>query len=149
MDSPKSENDKKVILVIDHVATELSLLSIVLESRFEVKLEKCAAKALRLLEQQPVDLILVAIEMPGMSGFEFLNRIRRKPQLVSIPVIALSSRQEPNIACYALKNGAARCLAKPVTAGVLLQKIDELLGFTENPGAEPVRENVQRAFPLP
>jgi CheY-like chemotaxis protein len=119
--------DKKIALAIDDVASELSLISVALEPRFDVRLVKSAGSALNFLARQEVDIILLDIEMPGMSGFEFLHEIKKNPKLIRVPIVVVSSHSEEEALELAMKEGASGYIAKPINAGTLLQKIDEAL----------------------
>lgn len=102
-------------------------MQVILEKDFDVRICKSAGTALKILETLKVDLVLLDIEMPGMSGFEFLHTIRKKPEHWNTPVIIVSSHDEREFFSHALKQGADACVAKPVRAEELLQKIQEIL----------------------
>jgi DNA-binding response OmpR family regulator len=85
---------------------------------------------LSLLNSIKADIILVDIEMPDMSGFEFLHQIRKTPKLMTTPVIVVSGHSGKEFVSHALSQGANAMLSKPVDAGTLLQNIKTLL---ENP----------------
>ncbi|MDR1625518.1 MAG: response regulator [Spirochaetia bacterium] len=118
---------QKIILAIDDMLTDLSSLQVMLEKNFDVRICKSAGTALKILETLKADLILLDIEMPGMSGFEFLHTIRKRPEHWNTPVIIVSGHTEEEFFSHALKQGADACIPKPVQAGELLRKIQEIL----------------------
>jgi CheY-like chemotaxis protein len=61
--------------------------------------------------------------MPGISGFEVLKFISREPHLAKMPVIVVSSEDQPETRQQALREGARAFLTKPVTVDML----DEVL----------------------
>ena len=65
------------ILIIDDEPNVSSILYSLLADRHECKTASCAAEALELLKEEEFDLILSDIMMPGMSGLELLEKIKR------------------------------------------------------------------------
>lgn len=99
------------------------------DPRIEVVGEAASCTEARdLLRRVPVDVMTLDVEMPGMSGLEFLQRLmRRRP----MPVIMISSLtgKDSHMAVQALGLGAVDCMEKPqgsfdaVTARILCQKV--------------------------
>jgi CheY-like chemotaxis protein len=78
-----------------------------------------------MLNSIKADLLLVDIEMPEMSGFEFVDRLRNNaehPERKDIPVIFVTSHEAPDIVEQALARDAGYVL-KPVVPQVLLEKV--------------------------
>jgi len=78
-------------------------------------------------ERRP-DIILLDIHLPGMDGYQVLQRLRADPALRDIPVIALSADAMPHDVQRGLAAGFDRYIAKPVNLNELLSAIDMLLG---------------------
>jgi putative two-component system response regulator len=112
------------IMAIDDSKTQLSLYKILLGKHFAMILCESAVAALDMLKTAKVDLILLDIEMPEMTGFEFLAKIRSNPSLEKLPVIVISGLQD---IADAKKYGANDYMEKPVNFPILLDKINELL----------------------
>jgi CheY-like chemotaxis protein len=74
-----------------------------------------------------VDLILLDIEMPNISGFEFLYDIRKIPSYISVPIIIVSGHTEEEFLNEARKSSAADVLTKPVNPNVLVSTIEKTL----------------------
>jgi CheY-like chemotaxis protein len=113
---------KPVILCVDDEAIPLILRKSVLEkSGYKVIAAKSAAEALERLDQQPVDLVLTDLLMPGLSGTELARQIKqRKPGL---PIVLLSGVNEiPEDA-----ESADMFLSKVEGPVVLCEKISEML----------------------
>jgi PleD family two-component response regulator len=119
-----------VILAVDDMVTDLAFLRSILEPHFDVRVSKSGGIALKILDTVKIDLILLDIEMPGMSGFEFLHGIRKHPKYVNIPVIIVSGHSSEDFFTHAIKQGADECVAKPVNSEELLRKVNQIL---ENP----------------
>ena len=83
--------------------------------------------ALHALTVEIPDLVLLDVDMPGMSGYEVCSKLRQITKFADLPVIFLSGMdsQEAVLAGYAA--GGSDFLAKPVTADELCAKIKRLL----------------------
>ena len=80
-------------------------------------------------------LVLLDINLPGISGFEVLRRLREDPTTASIPVIALSASAMDGDVRRAETAGVARYLTKPVRIDRLTEALAELLpGFGVDDG---------------
>jgi response regulator RpfG family c-di-GMP phosphodiesterase len=75
-----------------------------------------------------VDLILLDIEMPEMSGFEYMEQLRQTPQGRDIPVIFVSSHATREFFTQAMSSGAKDFIVKPVSSNILIEKIHAALG---------------------
>jgi two-component system invasion response regulator UvrY len=84
-----------------------------------------SAQALTLLVQEPWDILILDINMPGRGGFEVLDEVRRNFR--STPVLVLSSTPEDQIGIRAIKNGAAGYLNKQAAADQLVTAVKQIL----------------------
>jgi CheY-like chemotaxis protein len=119
--------DKKTILAIDDLPIQGAIYKNILGGRYNLHISESAPGALALLETIDVDLILLDIDMPGMSGFELLHQIRLMPRLMNTPVIIVSSYSGAEFVTHAMSQGANDLLPKPVNPMGLLNKILHLL----------------------
>ncbi len=112
------------LLVVDDNAMNRDLLSRQLARQgYIVLTAPDGAEALRILESQTVDLILLDVIMPKMDGVETLKRLKSKEGLREIPVLMLSSLDEVDGALRCIELGAEDYLSKPVRAEVLEVRI--------------------------
>ncbi|MDR1024270.1 MAG: response regulator [Treponema sp.] len=129
---------KKIIMAVDDMPVNLAAVRNILSQHYDVRPIKSAKTALMMLNTVKVDLVLLDIEMPEMSGFEFLDRIRNNPEYSEqkdIPVIFITSHGAEDMAARAKSGGAQDYVVKPFEPAVLLKKIGSLLA-AENPPAE-------------
>jgi CheY-like chemotaxis protein len=119
--------DSKVILAVDDNPAVLAVIRSILKDHYNVLISKSAPMAMNILKTMKADLILLDIEMPGMSGFEFLHEIRKDPKCMKIPVLVVSSHAGDEFRKHAESSGATALVAKPINAETLLQKIGEAL----------------------
>lgn len=84
------------ILVVDDSLTTRMLEESILESAgYQVALAVSGEEALEMARRQRYRLILVDVEMPGMDGFTFIERLRADPTLRGVPAILVTSRSSP------------------------------------------------------
>jgi PleD family two-component response regulator len=119
---------KKAILAIDDILPNLSIIKNILEGPFEVFLAKSVEIASLVLKTNKVDLILLDIEMPDMSGFEYLKQLQGSPNYCHIPVIFVTSHATKNFFVDAMEAGAKDFVVKPISTPVLMEKINAVLG---------------------
>lgn len=120
-------NKKKIILTIDDVSMNLAIIKNVLSKYFDVRLAKSGELALFILGSVKVDLILLDIEMPGMSGFEFLNIIREIPDVRDTPIIFVTSHATASTISKASQAGAKDYIVKPINVSILKEKVFKAL----------------------
>ncbi len=85
--------------------------------------------AMSMLKDFVPDIIFLDINMPGVDGFEVMAYLRRYPTLENVPVVFITSDDQPETATKARKTGALLVIIKPVTyesLEVTLRKV----GFT-------------------
>jgi putative two-component system response regulator len=114
---------KKIILMVDDMSLNLRTMKVILEKYYDVRLAKSGELALAVLGNTRVDLILLDIEMPGMSGFETLELIRLQPNAENVPVIFVTSHVSTELIAKALKHGAKDYVMKPFEPEVLIRKV--------------------------
>jgi putative two-component system response regulator len=121
----------KKILAVDDVALNLRTLKAALDKIFEVRIAKSGELALSILNAETVDLILLDIEMPEMSGFEFMEALKAKLSAGDIekipPVIFVTAHATPELLTQAKSAGAVGYVIKPFEPQVLIAKVDEAL----------------------
>jgi CheY-like chemotaxis protein len=122
------ESSRKAILAVDDIIPSLKATGKILEGVFDVYLAKSAKMASRVLKVNRVDLILLDIEMPEVSGFAYMEQLQQTPQYRDIPVIFVSSHATRDFFTQAINSGAKDFIVKPVSPDVLIGKIHAALG---------------------
>ena len=117
----------KNILVIDDDITLLTAMRKMLERDFEVSPAKSAEMAWNILNNIQIDLILLDVAMPGVSGFDFMKYLQESVTFCYIPVIFVTAHGTPDVIMQAKSSGAKAFIVKPVSADVLLGKINTVL----------------------
>lgn len=121
---------KAPLLVIDDSLTTRMLEQSILESAgYRVDLAVSGEEALRKARQNRYALFVVDIEMPGMDGFEFIERTRGDPVLRAVPSILVTSRAAAEDRHHGEQAGARAYIVKSeFDEGVLLRTIRDLIG---------------------
>jgi len=117
---------KRIILAIDDNPVQLKLFKEMLAQHYDLRVVKSASEALNFLNSTVADLILLDIEMPNISGFEFFTDIRKIPSYYKVPVIIVSSNTGHEFFSKAKNSGAEDVLTKPVTAEALVNSIEKV-----------------------
>ena len=126
--SAGNEADDVTILFVDDSASDRTRAVGLLSSErpnWNVLAEESAADGLEVLERRSVSLVITDLFMPGMSGEEFLLKV--KEFFPSVPVILVTSYGSDQIAARSLELGAVNYVPKRRLADDLVTAIDEVL----------------------
>lgn len=117
------DQETQILVVDDHPAV-LENVAMTLETAgYRALTAVDGAAALSLLEAEPVHLILADISMPGMNGYQLLERVRRNPEWVPIPFVFLTARTMDSDIRYGKELGADDYLTKPIQPEDLLASV--------------------------
>lgn len=115
------------VLVVDDSKTELFFLTDLLQKNgFSVKTAENADDAMRRIEEERPDLILMDVVMPGQNGFQLTRAIARNPQYANVPIILCTSKNQETDRVWGMRQGARDYIVKPVNAAELMAKISAL-----------------------
>ncbi|MDM0042564.1 response regulator [Variovorax sp. J22G21] len=115
------------VLVVDDSKTELLFLTELLQKNgFAVKTAENADDAMRRLEEEQPDLILMDVVMPGQNGFQLTRAIARNPKYEQVPIILCTSKNQETDRVWGMRQGARDYIVKPVNAAELMAKISAL-----------------------
>jgi two-component system sensor histidine kinase/response regulator len=113
-----------VILIVDDNPQNLQVLGKQLQERnYEIEFAVNGPSALDWLNTKPFDLILLDINMPGMSGFEVCKKIRLNPEMNNIPIIFLSADTDRESILRGFEMGAQDYITKPFDSRELLVRV--------------------------
>jgi CheY-like chemotaxis protein len=101
---------------------------------YEVMLRPCVLIAAldgqeglnKLAESPDVDVVILDIKMPRMSGLEFLAEVKRKPAFASVPIIIVSTEGKEEDVARGMQAGALAYLKKPFQREDLLQILNRI-----------------------
>lgn len=116
------------ILVVDDDSDLRGLLSVMLESvGLRVAAVESAEEALSCMDREPVSLLVLDWNLPGMTGIDLCRVLRRQTLSMRIPVLFLTAHAEPADVAEAFASGADDYVAKPFRAPELKARIWSLL----------------------
>ncbi len=123
---------KKRILIVDDDPTSLKMLESMLPAdRYSVFRAINGEEALESAFNQPPDLILLDIMMPGIDGYEVTRKIKKDKRTKDIPVIIITSLNESESKVKGMEEGAEELLCKPVHSTELLARVRSMLRLKE------------------
>jgi twitching motility two-component system response regulator PilH len=112
------------ILVVDDSKTELHHLSDILGKKgYSVRTAENGEEAMRRLEEEKPQLILMDVVMPGQNGFQLTRAITRDPRFADVPVIMCTSKNQETDKVWGMRQGARDYIVKPVNTDELIAKI--------------------------
>ena len=116
------------ILVVDDTPRNAKLLADLLAAQgFQVATAASGAEALERLRKERVDLVLLDVVMPGMSGYDVCREIRRTEDVGYLPVILVTALDPEEERLHGLEAGADDFITKPVNLGEVLGRVRSLL----------------------
>lgn len=103
-----------------------------LKDHYPVLAASNGQKALDIMEQQQVRMVISDVMMPVMDGLELCNKIKGDIRFSHIPVILLTARTADEYVLSGLKEGADEYITKPFNIEILLLRIEKLLEWSKN-----------------
>ncbi len=129
MVTTKAKNDARVLVVDDEPAARSGLEILLKQEGFDVRTAGSGADALESWAEQPADLVVTDLRMPGMDGLELVARLHDLEP--TLPVIVVTSDSEVATAVAAVRAGANDYLTKPIDLDALLVSIDQALAHRD------------------
>lgn len=123
MSQTGDQGSKKRILAVDDTAIVLARISNTLRDEYDVITANSGVRALKYLEQEKPDLILLDIQMPQKDGIETLREMRAMPDRADIPVIMLTGVEDKGTVLESAKLGIRDYILKPFHSEELLKRI--------------------------
>jgi diguanylate cyclase (GGDEF)-like protein/PAS domain S-box-containing protein len=120
---------KPLILIVDDVAANLHVLSAELRALYRIKVARDGRKALSIARdaEDPPDLVLLDVMMPGLSGHDVLRQLRDDSSTSDIPVILVTADTTDGSEELGLVLGAGDYLSKPVDIPVMRARVKNLV----------------------
>ena len=133
-------SQQRTLLYVEDNPANLSLVEHIIEGRPDIRLLSAmnGNVGIELAGAHVPDVILMDINLPGISGFDVLRILRSDPLTKHIPIIALSANVMLHDIANAMEAGFFRYLTKPIELNEFMSAIDEALGVTEiDPSPSP------------
>lgn len=127
----QEEHFKKRILAVDDDVIILTRISGILRKDYDLVTVNSGMRALRYLELEKPDLILLDIRMAQQDGIETLRKIREKEECKNIPVIMLTGVESRDIVVESAKLGICDYLLKPFSSLELVKRVRRVFNEEE------------------
>ncbi len=125
---PQLRDHRARILVVDDERQNRALLEAMLAPEgFDVWTASSGEEAIALVAQQPPDLILLDLMMPGMDGYDVARNVKGNPATRNIPIIMITAHGDRDARMRGLGAGAEDFLSKPVDRAELSVRVKNLL----------------------
>jgi two-component system, cell cycle response regulator DivK len=128
------ENKDFTILVVDDSTTNVVLLEAILDEKgYKIETALNAKEAYSIIERSTPDLILLDLLMPKISGFDFLEEIRKNETTKNTPVIVVSALTDEENIERIMNMGAIDFVKKPIDLQYLVDKVEAVLSDAHMP----------------
>ncbi|HTO21487.1 MAG TPA: response regulator [Spirochaetia bacterium] len=122
--APATEAGNGRVLIVDDEPAVTTVLSAQLRNAgWEPRQASSADEALRMAREDPPEVILMDVLMPGTSGYEATRRLKQDPRTASVPVILLTGLSGIEDKLNGLNAGADEFLSKPVSVAELIVRL--------------------------
>jgi sigma-B regulation protein RsbU (phosphoserine phosphatase) len=127
-----SPTEKATVLAVDDTPENLDVVKGLLSDDYVVKAATSGGMALKIIEKQKPDLILLDIMMPGMDGYEVCRRLKENDETRDIPVIFLTAMEQTTDEAQGFELGAADYITKPVNPPILKARVRTHLALKQS-----------------
>ncbi len=118
------------ILLVDDEPTNLRILRHILQDHYTLSFAKSGQAALELVEKEEIDLILLDVMMPNMTGIEVCQKLKQNPVTKEIPVIFVTALRDAGDEERGFEIGAVDYITKPVVPAIVLARVKNHLSLT-------------------
>ncbi|MDH5395525.1 MAG: response regulator [Gammaproteobacteria bacterium] len=120
------------ILIVDDEELNHSLIRRILDFKYDIQACVTGEEAIELIKKQSYDLILLDIALPGISGLEILNYIKKSPELSHTQVIMITANDDRETVMSCVDSGASDYLIKPFVIPIVKSRITRALNKKSN-----------------
>ncbi len=117
----------KVLVVDDYEKMRQGICAILEQLGLKITETSNGVEALKVLRKKKFDLVFTDIVMPEMDGYELCEEIRKKPEWVNMPIVAISTHYDSSYIVKALRHGADDYIPKPVSVEIAKKVLNRIL----------------------
>jgi len=139
---------RPLVLVVEDEADIRELVGYNLaKAGYEVTAVVTGEQALAAVENDPPDLVVLDLMLPGMDGLSVCGRLKKDPKTESIPIVMLTAKGEESDIVKGLNLGADDYITKPFSPRVMIARVQAVLrrasaGLADEPDREPVARTI-------
>lgn len=124
---------KEKILIVEDNKQNMRLIEMILRSRsYNLLMAEDGEAALDLAVRERPDLIIMDIQLPKISGYDIIKKLRKMPEFINTPIIALTAYAMGGDKEKFIEAGCDAYLSKPIDTRELPEVIAAMLGGREN-----------------
>lgn len=123
--------NKQSVLIVDDEPTNLRILNQVLNDTYKLTFAKSGQEAIRLIERERPDLILLDVMMPEMTGYEVCEYLKKHPKFKVIPIIFVTALNDSDDEAKGLTLGAVDYISKPISPAVVKARVKTHLSLVD------------------
>jgi len=120
-------NRKNSVLIVDDRKENITALKSILDELYTIYISLSGNIALEVMKKNPIDIVLLDINMPVMDGIEVLSIMKQTPELKNIPVIFITSETDEFNESKGLTLGAVDYIKKPYNPNIVCIKVKNQL----------------------
>jgi DNA-binding response OmpR family regulator len=120
------------VLIVDDSPTARSIIIRILQGRYVLETAGDGMKALEAVAENPPDLIILDLLMPGVDGIGVLRTLKERHS--KVPVLVVSADIQESTRARVLDLGARLFINKPVAKDALVEAVEAILGRAPEPG---------------
>jgi CheY-like chemotaxis protein len=124
--------DSTVLIADDDVNAQIIAETLLRLRGLRVRRAADGAEVCDIVQQEEIAVVVLDLSSPGMNGFELLRRLRGRfgplPSANQPRILAVTSRQDPEVERFALRLGANAFLRKPLASPRFIRTVEELVG---------------------
>jgi putative two-component system response regulator len=121
------EKQRQIVMLVDDNMASLTMGKNILKDKYNVFPIPSGEKLFDILQKVTPDLILLDVSMPEMDGYEVIKKLKANRKHQDIPVVFLTSRDDPGNELEGLSLGAIDYISKPFSPALLVQRIENHL----------------------
>jgi len=119
---------KRILVVDDDEMVLMALEELLKPEGYEVHAFSSGTEALKKLDEDGFDLLMMDVIMPEMDGFELCRRVRQKEKYKEVPIVFLTAKSRDEDRAKGLEVGANLFLSKPISPDKLIEIVGSALG---------------------
>ncbi len=131
---------KKILVVEDEPDIRKLVHYNLAQERFKVVEAEDGERALRAIQREKPDLVILDLMLPGLSGLELCRTLRERAETARLPILMLTAKAGEADRVVGLEMGADDYLTKPFSPRELVARVKAILRRTETQGAAPGAE---------
>jgi two-component system, OmpR family, phosphate regulon response regulator PhoB len=143
-----TEVNERILVVDDEPDISALVTYHLVREGYRVSTAPDAATGLRAVEREAPDLLVLDVMLPGMSGLELLEEMRRRPETRSLPIILLTARKDEEARVEGLRVGADDYIAKPFSPRELVLRVGAVLRRVQQAPSAEVGVRIVRVGPF-